>query len=654
MFSLLGRPPGLHISAIRWFLKQHPEIVTEGMTTSQINRQIIKLETSGTNLPYVAKLSSMTDSDGVPFVSSATAFVSHAWRYPFSKTVVDVMEQFASENQGTYFWFDLFTNDQNAVATKDFHWFSTTFRDSIRSIGQVLLVLSPWNDPLPLKRAWCLFEIFNSLTESEVKLTVKLPLTEVSGLASSIEKDENSLIQALSDIQAQKAEATSEDDKNMIFEVIQKSQGGFSHVNSQIKKALREWYVSNMRQLVKDHPSNIDLMISIAMTTRDLGFLDESLEINQSCLELVKTVGNDKERKNYEASVYHNMANIYMDKNQLDLAIQYYKLSLERTIELNGEDHPDVAASYSSIGLIYFNKGDYASALSNFKKALDISIRHFGKMHADVSGIYNNMALVYRETGEPNNALEYFNKALDIDLKLIGEKHPTVAARYNNIANVYKDMQELDTSLEYRNKSLAIRIEVLGEDHPFVAGCYNGIANIYHDKGDLDLALEYHEKSLEIRRNGLGENHPFVADSFNNMGNVLLTAGRYSEALDYMSKGLAIRLEVSGESHPNTAMSYSSIAKAHRKLGNLDKAEELNIKALNLRRQYLGENHVSCADSYNRLANIYMEKGGIDIALNYYQSSFKLLLKAYGENNKAVIAVQKKIDDLQFQMNVAG
>ena len=138
------------------------------------------------------------------------------------------------------------------------------------------------------------------------------------------------------------------------------------------------------------------------------------------------------------------------------------------------------------------------------------------------------------------------------------------------------------------------------------------------------------------------------------MGNVLLTAGRYSEALDYMSKGLAIRLEVSGESHPNTAMSSSSIAKAHRKLGSLDKAGELNIKALKLRRQYLGENHVSCADSYNRLANIYMEKGEIDKALNYYQNSFKLLLKAYGEKHKAVIAVQKKIDDLQFQMNAEG
>ena len=72
--------------------------------------------------------------------------MSHAWRYSFYDVVVDVMEQYAREFPDAYFWFDLFTNNQNEVSNKDFDWFCTTFRNGVRDIGQVLLALSPWNE----------------------------------------------------------------------------------------------------------------------------------------------------------------------------------------------------------------------------------------------------------------------------------------------------------------------------------------------------------------------------------------------------------------------------------------------------------------------------------------------------------------------------
>lgn len=631
--------------AIREFLDEFPQAISENMTTSQINRAIIKPQTEGTGVPFINGYLYEKSDAGIPFVAPATVFVSHAWRYPFSKTVVDVMEQFAKENENTYFWFDMFTNDQNAIATKDFNWFSTTFRDSIRSIGEVLLVLSPWNDPMPLKRAWCLFEIFNSLTEADVKLTVKLPLSEVNELAAAIEDDQSCLIQALSDIQAQKAEATSDDDKKLIFEVIESSQGGYSHVNENIKRALREWYVLQLRQLVKDHRNNPDLLLSIATVTRDLGSLDESLEINKICLGFCEQADASKD---YKACVYDNIANVYRDKNQLDSALDYYTRSMKLSIELTGLDHPNVAGSYNNIAIVSFDKGDYTNALVNFQKALDIRISHLGSEHAEVSDTYNNMANAYREKGEPKNALDYFNKSLVIARKTSGESHPSVAAAYNNIANVYKDMCELDTSLEYRNKSLAIRIEVLGEEHPFVAGCYNGIANIYHDKGEMDLALEYHQKSLKIRRNGLGENHTFVADSLNNMGNVYLGKGDFVEALAHMEKGLAIRIAAYGQAHPSTAMSYSSMSKVFHKQGKLDKAVEIETKALNMRRNLLGDQHISLAHSYNLLGEIHQTKGEIDKALQCFESSQKLLLNSYGDLHPAAISVNQRIAELHL------
>ena len=196
---------GLHITAIRKFLNDHPKVKEDNLTTSQINSEYIKPETAGTGQAYIHQYQGIRDDiNGAPLVSSATVFVSHAWRYAFYDVVVDVMEQHVREDPDAYFWLDLFTNNQNEVANKDFDWFSQTFRDCIRDIGQVLLVLSPWYEPIPICRAWCLFEIHNSIEEPDVSLSIRLPLSEVDDLREGVIEDQRCIINALSESKQKK------------------------------------------------------------------------------------------------------------------------------------------------------------------------------------------------------------------------------------------------------------------------------------------------------------------------------------------------------------------------------------------------------------------------------------------------------------------
>ena len=254
---------GLHITAIRKFLSDHPQIRKNNLTTSQINSAVIKPETKAINSCYIEKYIDLCDSsNGKPLVAPATVFVSHAWRYEFCDVVVNALEQHASEHPHSYFWFDLFTNNQNEVASKDFEWFSSTFREGVREIGQVLLVLSPWNDPIPIRRAWCLFEIFSALEDSNVTLYIKLPDRERTMLRSTLREDSKHVLQALSDIKAQNAEAKVERERDLIFDVIRSSAGGFSHVNSQVKKGLVDWYVSQLKNLVDQTPDDYQLRLS--------------------------------------------------------------------------------------------------------------------------------------------------------------------------------------------------------------------------------------------------------------------------------------------------------------------------------------------------------------------------------------------------------
>ena len=91
-------------------------------------------------------------------------------------------------------------NDQNEMGSKDFDWFSSTIQNSVRDIRQVLLVLSPWDDPMPIKRKWGLFQIHNALQRAGANLFMYVSLREVEELRSGVIEGSKFVIQALSDI----------------------------------------------------------------------------------------------------------------------------------------------------------------------------------------------------------------------------------------------------------------------------------------------------------------------------------------------------------------------------------------------------------------------------------------------------------------------
>eukprot|EP01051_Picozoa_sp_SAG22_P023058 SAG22_NODE_5784_length_953_cov_1.014052_2_plen_95_part_00 len=58
-----------------------------------------------------------------------------------------------------FFWFDCFAIDEHAAQNFTPEWWDTTFKEAIGKIGHTVMILLPWDDPTPLKRAWCLWEL---------------------------------------------------------------------------------------------------------------------------------------------------------------------------------------------------------------------------------------------------------------------------------------------------------------------------------------------------------------------------------------------------------------------------------------------------------------------------------------------------------------
>jgi len=100
-------------------------------------------------------------------IGQATAFVSHAWGQQFLDVVAALEDYDSRQPTPTVFWFDIFSNNQHKAPNREFSWWQTVFRDNIGKLKKTLLVLE-WDDPKPLSRVWCLWEMVSTVdTRSE-------------------------------------------------------------------------------------------------------------------------------------------------------------------------------------------------------------------------------------------------------------------------------------------------------------------------------------------------------------------------------------------------------------------------------------------------------------------------------------------------------
>jgi len=96
---------------------------------------------------------------GKDHVGTATHMLSYAWSYKF-KDIVDTLVSHCEENKldkkRTYIWMCALCNNQHRVIDREvpFEEFHDVFQKRVKGIGNILAMMTPWNDPAYLKRVW--------------------------------------------------------------------------------------------------------------------------------------------------------------------------------------------------------------------------------------------------------------------------------------------------------------------------------------------------------------------------------------------------------------------------------------------------------------------------------------------------------------------
>jgi hypothetical protein len=130
-------------------------------------------------------------------------------------------------------------NNQHVASSNPYEWWATTFKSNVERIGRTLLILAPVFDPVPLTRAWCLFEI-HATASTGCELLVEMPPEEAATFEEAFVYKFETISSALGRIDLARAESFSATDKANIHQTVSENVG-FHALNVQVMAKLRRW-----------------------------------------------------------------------------------------------------------------------------------------------------------------------------------------------------------------------------------------------------------------------------------------------------------------------------------------------------------------------------------------------------------------------------
>jgi hypothetical protein len=449
------------------------EVAFDGLTTHDVKDRFIVPQTQATKLSVCAQMKQAGDAR----IQPATWFVSHAWKYQFLD-LVKALEAFFADTAGTIvIWLDVFSTSQHSTFSKPPEWWQQTFITAIGRMGQMVMVMTPWDNPICLTRAWCLIELY-ACRSSGNRFGVAFPPAERVRFLQQITERPEAFYDMLGKVNTEKSECSRDTDRDRIFAAVRALDGGFSGLDRSVLSTMTEWL---QRQLEE---------------------------------EIAGAVASG--RVDFECRMMHALASISHIKGEYDRALTLFEECLAKRKCVLGDDHPDTLDSLNNVAESLKHMGQYDRALPLLQLCLAKRRCALGEDHLDTLESFNNLAGLFCRIGELDCALPLLEQCVATSKRALGEEFPRTMTSLNNLAYLYNHKGEYDRALLLYEECLEKRKRVLGDDHPDTLQSLNNLASSFDRKAEYDRALPLFEECLARYQRVLGDDHPSTASTQRN------------------------------------------------------------------------------------------------------------------------------------------
>ena len=411
------------------------------LSTTDVNEQIVQPATAEISASYCELLRCTGRGD---LTADATVFISHAWKYTFLDVVDSILAFVEKEKENgaidVVIWFDLFSNSQHGTSAKPFEWWQGTFKNAIANMGNVLMVMSPWDNPITLTRAWCVFEVY-ACVKTNSRFEVGMTREENERFLKDIKGSTRAYSKMLGTINSRMAQAFKPEDKDAIFAVIEK-EVGFTEMDSMVLRALEGWMVKTIRKQASASKTDHDTLDE-ALYTGLLGKIlnmkgqfEESLEMCNSCLEKLALI-----REPNDFFILRNLdekGNVLNSLGRRQEALSVLVNCLERCRASLGSENDLTCEVMNDLAMIYDNIGKPEDAEPLYMECLDTFSRLKGHDHYFTLTTMNNLAFMFKNLARFEESIAMFLDCFERRRLKLGEEHPDVLTVEGNLASVYE------------------------------------------------------------------------------------------------------------------------------------------------------------------------------------------------------------------------
>ncbi|ORY27051.1 TPR-like protein [Rhizoclosmatium globosum] len=532
-FSIKGLPLSYFLELINHW---GGRTALTGLTTTQVCDQYLKPCTKDSGLSLCAQLYLSQNTHTSSKVQDAKWFISHAWKYKFLD-VLDALIHFCSKENlntdETIFWFDLFSNSQHGTGEKKFEWWETVFMNAVKSIGNVVMVLEPWSDPIPLKRVWCIFEVYAcNLTNSQFQIAMT-PETEKLFL-DGLQDDAQGYHTVLSNVHCLQSESWNPADKKAIVEVVKRTTG-FAKLDRMVFATISEWLVATLRQRynaslkTSDVAAQLRLKHSLGCYLLHMANVTEAKTILSECYaERVKVLGLEHPDT---LKTMINCVHAFQSTNKITKEETLMTLQcLPRCQKVHGIPHPETLKACQLVSHYFMIQGMNEEAEQMMTKCIKISRKLLGDYNTQTLAHINDLGVFFLTRQKYDEAEALFQEALETQQAILGLDHPLTLTTLCNIAIVYRaTMRE--------KKAEALLLEIIaslsrsyGPDHPDISSPAGHLAEIYFRAKRFNEAQMLYQRVYDIRKETFSDGDDGVLWALFQIAQCIQKQGRKREA----------------------------------------------------------------------------------------------------------------------------
>ncbi len=270
----------------------------------------------------------------------------------------------------------------------------------------------------------------------------------------------------------------------------------------------------------------------------------------------------------------------YRSNEAIKAALDYHQeaLKLAESIEQPSEDiQRSINTAISGIGIIYQTLEQYDLAIDYFKRSLEYDEKLKNNLGLAVN--YQHIGECLEAIGELDESLTYYNKSLEIN-EDVGSERVHIVSTYG-IAHVYIHQDKLQEALELL-ESILPAAEDLG-DQEILSAVYIHMGWVLRRLKQYDTALEYLTKGREITAEYQLLGNYFQANTF--LHDLYKDMGQYEKALEYYREADGVRRTISNDRNRRYVYDVISRSESEKRSNQLEMlAKENEIVKLRLRR----------------------------------------------------------------------